>query len=397
MDPRRYTSSTFGSAQREPGNKWAFDYFLPARLPRQLALDDKTVLALSDADSALGYLQGLGQLVRDPDLLIGPFVTREAVASSRIEGTRASLSDVLKAEQLNETERTNDTAEVIRYLRASRLGFDLINKLPISQRLICQIHEALMSGVRGEEKQPGTIRTSPVWIGSGTHRIEDAQYVAPLPVHIPDLLSDWEDFVNDLDSKLPVLARCALMHYQFETIHPFLDGNGRIGRLLVGLMLVNEKRLTRPLLYLSGYLENHRSEYYDRLQAVREKGEIQQWIQFFLRAVRDQALDSVKRASGIVALRERYLTESQKDRSRVAAIVPLIFRNPYISVQDVQQAVGVSDQGARDLLSKAEQYGWITKYTTIGRGGRTLWAAEEIYNIIEDPLDYDTENQESRI
>jgi len=391
MDRRRYVSDAFGTAEREPGNKWAFDYFMPKPLPRQLDLDEQTVLALSDADSALGYLQGLGQLVRDPDLLIGPFATREAVASSRIEGTRASLSDVLKAEQLTETERNDDTEEVIRYLRASRLGFKLIDTLPVSQRLICQIHEVLMTGVRGEEKQPGTIRTSPVWIGAGTHKIEDAQYVAPLPVHIPALLGDWETFVNDPDSKLPVLVRCALMHYQFETIHPFLDGNGRIGRLLVGIMLVNENRLTRPLLYLSGYLENHRSEYYDRLQAVREKGDIQGWLQFFLRAVREQALDSVKRASDIVNLREKYISQSQTDRSRVAAIVPLIFRNPFISAHDVQEAIGVTAQGGRDLLTKAEGYGWVRKYATIGRGGRTLWVAEEVFQIIEGPVVYETE------
>lgn len=391
MDPRRYVSGTFGASAREAGNKWAFDYFLPKALPRQLDLNDKTILALSEADSALGHLQGLGQLIRDPDLLIGPFVTREAVASSRIEGTRASLSDVLKAEQLTETERSDDTSEVIRYLHASKLGFDLIEKLPITQRLICKIHEALMSGVRGQEKQPGTIRSTPVWIGSGTHKIEDAQYVAPLPEHLPELLTDWEKFVNE-PSTLPVLIRCALMHYQFETIHPFLDGNGRIGRLLVGLMLVNEGRLTRPLLYLSGYLESNRSEYYERLQSVRERGEIQDWLQFFLRAVREQALDSVRRASELVELRERYLTGSQHDRSRVSAVVPLIFKNPFVSSQDVQKSVGVSHQGARDLLAKAEAYGWVEKYTNIGRGGRTLWVAADVFRIIEGPLSYETKD-----
>lgn len=389
MDPRNYVSSAFGSPAREHGNKATFDYFLPALLPRQLDLADSTVLALSEADSALGHLQGLGQLIRDPDLLIGPFVTREAVASSRIEGTRASLSDVLKAEQLSANDSSEDIQEVIRYLHASARGFELIEKLPITERLICEVHKELMASVRGDERQPGTIRNSPVWIGSATHKIEDARYVAPLPQHIPELLSDWEHFVNK-PSKIPVLAKCAIMHYQFETIHPFLDGNGRIGRLLVGLMLVNERRLTRPLLYLSGYLENNRSEYYERLQGVRERGEIQEWLQFFLRAVREQALDSVQRAGQVVELRETYLTQSQKDRSRVAAIVPLIFRNPFISTRDVQQATGVSHQGARDLLSKAEEYGWIERYATVGRGGRNLWIAHEIYHVIEGPLSYQT-------
>jgi Fic family protein len=221
-----------------------------------------------------------------------------------------------------------------------------------------------------------------VWIGSGAYKIEDAQYVAPTPQHLPELLTDWEKFVNE-PTPLPVLVKCALMHYQFETIHPFLDGNGRIGRLLVGLMLVNEQRLTRPLLYLSGYLENNRSEYYERLQAVRERGEIQQWLHFFLRAVHHQARDSIYRAKEIVELRERYLEQCQHDRSRVSALIPLIFTNPYISTHTVQQAVHVSRQGARDLLDKAENYGWIDKGAAIGR--KPFWLATEIFRTIEQP------------
>jgi Fic family protein len=388
MDPSRYTSGMFGAPTREPGNKHAFDYFLPRALPRHLALDDTTVLALSEADSALGHLEGLGTLIRDPDLLIGPFVAREAVASSRIEGTRASLPDVLHAEQLTEAERNDDTAEVIRYLNASDLGFELIKTLPISQRLLCKVHKELMAGVRGQERQPGSIRASPAWIGSNTHRTEDALYVPPIHSHLPGLLSDWEDFVNDGTGSLPTLVRCALMHYQFETIHPFLDGNGRIGRLLVALMLVSEHKLTRPLLYLSGYLESNRSEYYERLQAVREQGAVQQWLQFFLRAVRAQSDDSIRRASALVHLRERYMDQGHMDRSRISAILPLLFRNPYISAQDVQHAVNLSDQGARNALRRAERHGWVRPHSSIGKGGRTVWVAEEILAIIDGPADH---------
>ncbi|WP_291408094.1 Fic/DOC family N-terminal domain-containing protein [Actinophytocola sp.] len=303
-------------------------------------------MALSEADAAIGYLQGLGKLIRDPDLLIGPFLTREAVASSRIEGTRASLSDVLKAgeEEGEGEDRSDDIGEVVRYLHASRRGLELIKSLPITQRLITEVHKCLLTGVRGEERQPGELRRSPVWIGAGTHTLETAQYVAPAPNHLGELLTDWERFVNT-PSRIPVLVRCALMHYQFETIHPFLDENGRIGRLLVGLMLISEGRLTTPLLYLSGYLESHRSEYYERLQAIRERGEMQEWIKFFLRAIKEQASDAAARAIKLVELREMYLDQSKSDPSRISAIVPLIFRNPFISVPVVMRATKVSDQG----------------------------------------------------
>lgn len=255
----------------------------------------------------------------------------------------------------------------------------------ISQRLLCEVHEALMAGVRGQERQPGTIRTSPVWIGASSHRIEDALHVPPLHTHIPGLLRDWEDFVNDHDGAIPALVRCALMHYQFETIHPFLDGNGRIGRLLVGLMLVSERKLTRPLLYLSGYLETYRSEYYERLQAVRERGEIQQWCRFFLQAVKAQADDGIRRATALVSLREKYTAQAQMDRSRASAVLPLVFRNPFISTKDVQRATGLSNQGARSILQRAEQYGWVTPHASIGKGGRTVWVAEEVLAIIDGP------------
>jgi Fic family protein len=386
VDPDVYASSPFGAATRE----WqkGYTYYLPQPLPRRLDLDETTVLALSEADGALGYLQGLGQLIRDPDLLIGPFLTQEAVASSRIEGTKASLSDVLRAEQVEQPGHSEDIDEVVRYLQASYRGFELIRSLPISQRLITEVHRTLMSGVRGSERQPGEVRKSPVWIGSATHTLVDARYVPPAPQHVPELLTDWEKFVNET-SRLPVLVRCALMHYQFETIHPFLDGNGRVGRLLVGLMLINEKRLTTPLLYLSGYLEKHRDEYYDRLQAVREKGAMQDWIQFFLRAITKQASDGVARAKGLVELRESYLEKCQQDRSRITAIVGMIFRNPFISTKNVMDKLNISDQGARNLLMRAEEFGWLARAGTVGKGGRTLWVAEQIYEIIDGPLSYE--------
>jgi Fic family protein len=388
MQADRFQTTIFGRATSRPGDRWGFTYYHPNDLPRDLVLNSATVLALSEADSALGLLSGLGRLVHEPEMLLGPFLTREALASSRIEGTKATLADVLHAEGVETGEvRTDDIAEVERYLEANHLGLSRIQELPITQRLLRELHNALVQGVRGENKTPGELRKTPVWVGSPTATIDTARFVPPLPEFLPDLLSDWEKFVNDACS-LPTLVRCALAHYQFETIHPFLDGNGRIGRLVVGLMLLVEKRLSKPILYLSGYLETHRDEYYDRLQAVRERGEIQEYLQFFLRAVKAQSDDAVERAGRLVELREKYSSQSRLERSRVAALIPMIFRNPFLTTSRVARQLAVTPQGARNLLERAHALGWITEYTTLGRG-RVVWVAGEVLNVIEAPLSYE--------
>ena len=388
MRSERFVQSAFGRPTRRPGDKWAFDYYLPRPIPGELELSGDTVLALSEADSALGLLNGLGRLIQDPEILLGPFLTREALASSRIEGTKASLSEVFQAEAIDTAaRRTDDVAEVSNYLAATRQGLELIETLPITQRLIKQVHGTLRRGVRGEERRPGEFRSSPVWIGAADATPETASFVPPLPEDLPELLTDWERFVNE-PSRLPTLVRAALMHYQFETIHPFLDGNGRIGRLLVGLLLISERKLGRPLLYLSGYLEANRDEYYDRLQAVRERAEIQQYLQFFLVAVRRQSEDAVARAGRLVQLRESYYAAARLDRSRVAALIPLLFAAPFVNVRRVQQALGVTAQGARNLLVRAERYRWIQSQGNVGRGGMTIWRAQQVFDTIDSPLSY---------
>lgn len=386
MHARDFVDSSFGYATRRVNDRYAFTYYMPRPIPRDLGLDQATVLALSEADAALGLLNGLGRLVQDPEILLGPFITREALASSRIEGTNASLTDVLQAEG-SEEPQSDDVAEVSRYLAATKLGLKQIETLPLTQRLIRDIHRTLMEGVRGEEKLPGELRRTPVWVGARNATPDTARFVPPLPEDLPDVLADWERFVNE-PSTLPVLVRCALMHYQFETIHPFLDGNGRIGRLLIGLMLIVEKRLTRPLLYLSGFLESHRDEYYDRLQAVREHGDIQAYLQFFLEAVRQQSEDAVARAGNLVEARERYYIKSRLDRSRVSALIPMMFRTPFVTSRRVSSQLQVTPQGARNLLQRAEEYGWLKPIEVVGRAGRTLWVAEEVLAIIEAPVTY---------
>jgi Fic family protein len=358
-------------------------------MPRETHLDRDTVLALSDADAALGYLQGLGHLIADPQLLVGPYVAREALASSRIEGTQTSLAEVLQAGAVGAggPVASDDVAEVQAYIAATYRGLDLITTLPLSLRLVLDVHRVLLTGVRGQHRGPGEVRLTPVWVGSPTDSPDTAALVPPLPEHLGELLTDWEKFIND-PPRLPLLVRCALMHYQFETIHPFLDGNGRIGRLLVGLMLQAEGRLTTPLLYLSGYLENHRREYYERLQAVRERGEIQQWLQFFLTAVRRQADDGVERARRLVKLREEYMAEASRSRSRIGELASLIFTNPFINVRRVESRLGITNQGARRLIQEAEQRGWLEDIGLGGRGGRRNWIATRVFEIIESPATY---------
>jgi len=384
VDPERFTSSTFGQVVREPGNKWAFWYFKPNPIPRDISLTARTVKALSEADASLGRLQGLGALIRDPELLLGPYLTQEAVASSRIEGTQASLSDVLQAEAAGTPSASEDVAEVERYISATREGYALVRDLPISQRLVLKLHQTLLAGVRGAEKLPGEFRRTSVWVGSPTDSPDTAAYVPPLPEDLPDLIKDWEQFVND-PGDLPTLIRCGLMHYQFETIHPFLDGNGRIGRLLINLMLVEEGRLETPLLYLSGYLEQHRREYYQRLQEVREQGSMQEWLQFFLTAVQRSADDAVNRAERLVHVRERYLAEASKSRSHLLTLVELIFSNPFITVARLQHKTGLTTQGARNVIKDAAARGWLHEIGTMGRGGRMYWVARELFDIIEAP------------
>jgi len=350
------------------------------------------VLALSEADAALGHLQGLGHLITDPQLLIGPYVTREALASSRIEGTHASLAEVLQAgaeAEANDAERaSDDVAEVEAYVKATYRGVELIETLPISQRLVLEVHRVLLTGVRGEERLPGELRRSPVWVGSPTDSPDTAVFVPPLPEHLGDLLADWERFVNESGST-PALIRCALMHYQFETIHPFLDGNGRIGRLVIGLLLHQQGRLTTPLLYLSGYLEAHRREYFERLQAVRERGQIQQWLQFFLTAVKRQADDGVDRADKLIRLREGWMADATRSRSRIGELVPLLFANPFVTVRRVETALGITNQGARNLIRDAEARKWLETIRVRGRGRRHYWLARRVFEIIEAPPLYE--------
>lgn len=382
-----FAPSAFGRATRHPGNAHAFTYYLPEPIPRELVLSPRVIAALSEADAALGHLHGLGMLITDPSQLIGPYLRREALASSRIEGTQASLSEILQAE-LDERRPNDDVLEVQRYLQATDLAYELIDTLPLTQRLILQVHERLLTDVRGEERRPGEFRATPVWIGGAGATPDTATFVPPLPEHLPALLADWERFVNEDGLVFPALIQAALMHYQFETIHPFLNGNGRMGRLLINLQLMLRGRLTHPLLYLSTYFETHRAEYYAGLQGVRETGDIEPWLILFLTAVREQAGDAVERARRLVHVRESYLEEAIQARSSLPRLVAMIVENPFVTVSAVQHRLDLTNQGARNLIRSASDRGWLVSLGTRGRGGREYWYAPRLLEVMEAPMAY---------
>ncbi len=389
-------SQEFGEPYRDPASGWDFWAYRPVPLPRSLELTNETVLALSAADAALGRLAGSGRQLRDPNIFVRPHLMREALASTRIEGTMAELSDVFQADADADTPITADAQEVLNYMNAMEFGLNRArsDELPLIGRVVCEIHGVLMRDVRGEERRPGEFRTGPVWIGSPTDAPETAVFVPPLPNEMLAAWRDWEDFANT-DVRMPTLVRCALLHYQFETIHPFRDGNGRLGRLLISFYLSHSGVLPTPLLYLSAYLERNRRQYYERLQAVRERGEIEQWLQFFLTATAVQAEDAVKRAEQLHDLRERYRADLAGSRSRAAEVVDLLFANPIVTVRRVQRALGITNQGARNLIGQLERRGWLQRAGSLPlRGGPKVWIASDVYATVADVRAEDDERDE---
>lgn len=380
MDPTRFVAPQVGRVVRTPG-RHGYHAFVPTAIDREPELRPRTVLLLSEADDALGRLAGAGRLLPNPHLLVDAYLTREALASSRIEGTQASLSEVFQA-AAGSARRSDDVEEVENYVQALSRGLTRLEVLPVCLRLIREVHALLLEGVRGRDRQPGEFRTTQNWIGAIGDRPDTAAFVPPPADRLDGLLADWERYANETPP-VPVLVQCALLHYQFETIHPFLDGNGRLGRLLIVLFLVSRGRLPNPLLYVSRYFEDHRAEYYDRLQAVRERGELQEWLQFFLAAVADQARDAVGRAELLVDIRERAREKLRGSRSRAPEVVDLLLANPVLTVQRVQEGLGISNPGAMNLVRQLEGLDVIRHAGAAGRGGRYFWVAHEILAVLE--------------
>lgn len=381
MDPKDFGARDAGRVIRAEGGYWAF---VPASLPPAIVWDTELVLALSRADSALSRLSGVGSQLPNPHLLIDPYVRREAVLSSRIEGTQASLSDLLLDEI--EPERVeasrDDVREVRNYVSALEHGIRRLADLPLSLRLIRETHEILMTGVRGGHATPGDFRRSQNWIGRPGSTIDTAAYVPAPPDEMNDALGEWERFLHDRDS-LPDLVQCALVHEQFEAIHPFLDGNGRIGRLLITLFLIERQRLSQPLLYLSAYFEANRNDYYDALQRVRTHADWRGWLLFFLAGVSQVASGAAEQASELTAMREQYRS-LVGDKAKPLALVDEVFRSPIASAASVARKLGVSNPTARAAISALESAGLLEEYT--GRSWGRVWIARPVMEVLERPL-----------
>jgi Fic family protein len=383
MDLSSYAETSFGAARRTPGRHGYVAYF-PAPIPRAIELPAPMIRLLADAEASLGRLAGVGQLVPNPYLLIRPYLIREALSSARIEGTQASLADVFEAKATGEPPNP-DVEEVLNYIDALEWGLRQLNELPLSVRLIRAIHSRLLAGVRGRERMPGEFRTTQNWVGAQGSTIETARFVPPPPDDLAALLADWERYAHE-DVETPLLIQNALLHYQFETLHPFLDGNGRLGRLLSVFMLVEHGRLPSPLLYLSAYLERQRDQYYEALQTVREHGDPLPWIELFLTSVLSQAVDAVGRAQRIVELRERYRqAASVLSSSNALLLVDLICETPIVSARAVEEGLSVTRPTALKLLRQLEGVGIIEQGDDGPRGQRRYLARELMAAVAEEP------------
>jgi Fic family protein len=357
-------------------------WYDPRPLPRHLSLDEETLIALSRADAAVGRLDGVAQLLANPSLIASPYAAREAVASSRIEGTHATLSEVYETEAGKARAHVEDVKTIRAYTTALEIGLEAVAKQHLDLPTLLRVHQALMKN-QAHGEHAGRWRDQLVWVGAPTGGPETATFVPPPADRLHALLSDWVDWHKN-PPRLPLLIRVALLHYQFLTIHPFIDGNGRVGRMLIQMVLEEQQALSAPLLYVSAYFAKYRREYYDRLQAVRQRGEIQQWLQFFLTAVSVQADDGVRRARGLLELREDYRSQLSGTRSRAPEVVDMLFSNPVVSARHVQTELGVSNQGALNLLRGLEQRRMLVQLESAGRGGTRFWYAPRLLGLFDD-------------
>lgn len=360
-----------------------FEAFVPDPLPPEFSWTPNLVRSLSDADRAVGGLAGEGRRLPNPHLLIRPFIRREAVLSSRIEGTRATLGELLAAEAGSVVERSpDDLREVANYVVAMEYGVERLKTRPLSMRLIRELHEKLMEGVRGNQATPGEFRRSQNWIGPPGCTLENAAYVPPPPPEMKECLGDLEKFLYD--RTLPPLAQIALAHYQFEAIHPFLDGNGRVGRLLITLFLVERQILPAPLLYLSAFFEATRQEYYDRLRAVNDRGHWEAWLEYFLNGVARQAEDALRRAQAVNELLGQWRNTVAGAASKAPmSLVDLLAENPYWTVTGVSERLGVAFTTAQRAVQKLVKESILTEVSE-GKRDR-VFCAKAILDILEEP------------
>jgi Fic family protein len=381
MEAALFKNSPAGKLVKATGGYWAY---IPNSLPPDLEWDTELVSKISKADLAVGTLSGLGETLPNPHLLIYPFIRREAVLSSRIEGTQSSLSDLLLFEA-TQVEKQRDVKEVQNYVHAMEYGLKRLNELPLSLRFIRELHGILMEGVRGEYATPGEFRQSQNWIGAAGATLNEATFVPPPIPEMLECLGQLEKFLHS-DSKLPPLVQTAMVHYQFETIHPFLDGNGRIGRLLITLLLCKKNVLSKPLLYLSAYFEQNRQRYYELLMKVSQTGDWKDWIKFFLTAVTEQSEDAVSRSRRLLELLRGYSQIAREKHLPPTAmqLVELIFMKPVLNTKTAQDYLKVSYPSAQKALSSLEEASILSEIT--GRKRDKAYSAKEILRVLDGEI-----------
>lgn len=360
-----------------------YNAFLPNPLPPELEWNNILVNSLSRADHILGMLSREGSKLPNPHLLMRPFITREAVLSSKIEGTKATLGEILADEAGAHVNRSpDDLQEVRNYIVALDYGLKRLNDFPLSLRLIKEIHEQLMQGVRGSHATPGEFRHTQNWIGTPGCTLATAKYVPPTPYELMDSLGSFEIFLHD--RTLPTLIHIALCHYQFEAIHPFLDGNGRIGRLLITLLLIERKILPSPLLYLSAFFEATRDEYYKQLYNVSSKGNWHEWLSYFLNGIAIQSLDVLSRAERINTLiTDWQLKVGDNSYGTLQDIVKHFAANPFLSIKKISEILNIAFTTAQRAIRKLEDLG-IVSQSSEGKRNR-VYCATEILSILEEP------------
>lgn len=379
------TSSSFGYLVPTISGQMGF---VPRDLPPMFDWTSELIATLSDANLAVGQLHGAGLNLPDPDLLITPFVRREAEMSSRIEGTQANIEQLYLFEVQEKAVETKapDVREVANYARALEYGLKRTVELPVCLRVLRELHEILLENVRGEQKTPGQFRTVQNWIGPIGCPIESAIYVPPPPAQMTTALDAFEKFLYASMDRLPVLVWLAMVHYQFEAIHPFLDGNGRIGRLLVTLLLCTKGVLDKPLLYLSAYFERRRLEYYERLLQVSLRGQWTEWFLFFLRGIIEQSRDAFEKARQLLGLQQRYhkMVRMTKKSSVLIRLVDLLIERPVITTVFTARRLNVTYPAAKNNIAKLIKAGILKEVT--GTKRNRIYIAMEVLEIINRPF-----------
>ena len=346
-----------------------YEFFIPAKINKNFTMEDQKIfIYLEKATKLLGELNAYAKLIPDVDFFIQMHVRAEAVSSSKIEGTKTEINEVLLPEGDIDPEKRNDWLEVQNYIKSMNNAISSLGELPVSVRLIKKAHQDLLSDVRGEHKLPGEIRRSQNWVGGSS--INTAYFVPPHYKEVPELLSDWESFWHNYSIDVPVLLKIAIGHYQFETIHPFLDGNGRIGRLLISLQLIERDFISKPVLYISSYFENHRQAYYDALDNVRSKNDLEGWILFFLEGVIQTAENSKKTFEDIILLRKTFEEKAStlgRKVVRARKLLLFLFSQPIVGVHRVAEYLEIKYNSANNLIKDFESLDILEEKTGYSR------------------------------